>query len=135
MAPSESIQQVLPLRENTTALYVCKSIPGKGQGLVATASIPAGTRILAESPLIKVPRDTNDKDKIRKSIRNQLSVLPESQQQAYLSLSNVYRKKEGNKLGIARTNTLPLGSNAKEGAVFPQASQINHAYNFNAQNT
>lgn len=128
----------MPIPEGISATqtqYVCKSIPGKGQGLIATANLLAGTRILAESPLITVSRATYDKAEIRKSIVNQLSALSEGQRQAYFSLSNVHGKEDGNELGIARTNALPLGSNAAQGAVFLEASRINHACNSNSQNT
>jgi hypothetical protein len=77
----------------------------------------------------------NDKEKICKSICGQLSALPEGQRRAYLSLNNVYGKEDGDELGIARTNALPLGSDARKGAVFPEASRINHGCNCNAQNT
>jgi hypothetical protein len=35
-------------------MYALQQIPGKGKGLVATRTIPMGTRILSEEPVIRV---------------------------------------------------------------------------------
>lgn len=62
---------------NSDSLYLIKDIPGKGRGLVAAASIPKGTRILSESPLIEVPRDVSSKERLRLSIASKLAALAE----------------------------------------------------------
>ena len=38
-------------------LYSIREISGKGQGMIAVSKIPKGTRILAEAPIFKVPKD------------------------------------------------------------------------------
>ncbi|KAI8710891.1 MYND-type zinc finger protein samB [Fusarium sp. LHS14.1] len=122
------------IMSDTDSLYLVQDIPGKGRGLVAASKILRGTRILSEAPLIQVPRDVDSKELLRQSISAKLATLSEDQRQAYFSLQNSYPE-DGRELGIARTNALPLGSNAPRGGVFIDASRINHSCKQNAQNT
>lgn len=116
-------------------LYTIQEIPGKGHGMVAATTIIKGTRILSESPLFRVPRSGISKKRIRDSISKKVTVLPEEQRQAFLSLHNSFEDEDGPELGRVRTNALPLGSNATTGGIFLDSSRINHSCNPNAQNT
>jgi hypothetical protein len=120
---------------STEKLYTTQAIPGKGRGLIATARISRGARILSESPLFKVPRDTNDLQLLKSIIARELKNLNKDQQRAFLTLHNAHQGSENPFLGIARTNALPLGSGAAEGGIFLEASRINHSCSHNAQNT
>ncbi|RBR26233.1 uncharacterized protein FIESC28_01016 [Fusarium coffeatum] len=111
-----------------------QDIPGKGLGLVAAARIPKGTRVLSEAPLLELSRNVRSMEHLRLDLADKLAALSEEQRQAYLSLQNSYTE-DGPELGIARTNALPLGSNATRVGVFLDASRINHSCKQNAQNT
>ena len=115
--------------------YAVQPILGKGQGLVATSRIRKGTRILSEAPILKVPRDTSDLQAVESVIVEQLKTLCRDQQRAFFALPNAHGKHYSPFLGIARTNVLPLGSRAREGGLFLEASRINHSCTHNAQNT
>lgn len=118
-------------------LYAILDVPGKGYGVVATCKIPRGTRILAEKPLFRVPRDGSLGSKaVNAQIAQKVKTLDRDQLLAFFALLNIYDKKEmGPFLGIVKTNALPLGPGAREGGVFPEASRINHACRSSAQNT
>jgi hypothetical protein len=116
-------------------LYAIKSIPGRGQGLVATSRIHKGARILSEASIFKVPRDEPNLQVVESVIIKQLKSLDRDQQRAFFALHNAYGKRHSPFLGIARTNVLPLGSEAREGGLFLEASRINHSCRHNAQNT
>ena len=60
-------------------LYAIKSIPGKGQGLVATSRIHKGARILSEAPIFKVPRDEPNIQVVESVIIEQLKSLDKDQ--------------------------------------------------------
>lgn len=116
--------------------YVVRPIPGKGQGVLATTKIPRGTRILRESPILRVPRDTSDREALTKLIATELENVDKETQRAFFSLHSAFRIGGQNPLlGIVRTNTLPLGSGAAEGGSFLVASRINHSCCHNSQNT
>lgn len=123
-------------------LYSIVSIDGKGKGMVATQKIAKGTRILAEAPIFRVPRDNPDARAVGQIVADEINRLTEDQKRAFLDLTNCYPTAasgptglHGHLLGIARTNVLPLGSNARSGGVFLEASRINHSCRHNAQNT
>lgn len=116
--------------------YTVHTVPGKGQGAIASSSIPKGTRILAESPIFKVPRDTTNCEFLTQLIAKDLKALDKNTQRAFFTLHNASRGQDQNPvLGIARTNALPLGSGAEEGGIFLEASRFNHSCRHNAQNT
>jgi hypothetical protein len=116
-------------------LYAITTIAGKGKGLVATTKIAKGTRILSEVPAFRVPRDQPNIELLERIVENEVKCLSEDQQQAFFDLKNVHGNTHSQCLGIARTNVLPLGSNARFGGLFLEASRINHSCRHNAQNT
>lgn len=118
-------------------LYAIKPILGKGFGFIATSKIPKGTRLLSESPIFKVPRDTDNAHlrAMESIIVERLKTIGKDQQRAFFSLHNSHGKSYSPFLGIAMTNVLPLGSEAQQGGLFLEASRINHSCNHNAQNT
>ncbi len=115
--------------------YVVRSIPKKGQGLLATQTIPKGTRILSEKPIFTVSGTGNNLNLINQRIANELKRVSKDKQRAFLSLHNNFRGSLGPFLGIAKTNALPLGPGATESGLFLQASRINHACLPNCQHT
>lgn len=117
---------------DTDKLYVLQEVTGKRLGLVAATKIAKGTRILSESPLLRVPRS---KSQLRRSVSKEVAGLSDDKQQAFFSLHNAFDDEETRELGIVRTNALPLGSDASTGGIFVEASRINHACIKNAQNT
>ncbi|KAF3910298.1 hypothetical protein ABW21_db0206599 [Orbilia brochopaga] len=121
--------------QNQARLYTIQEIPKKGHGLVAATPIVKGTRILCESPLFTVPRRENSKERLHDSISKKIAALPEEHQRTFYSLHNSFKDEASPELGIIRTNALPLGSDATEGGIFPDACRINHSCNPNAQNT
>ena len=92
--------------------YAVRNVPHKGVGLVALSRIPKGTRILSEAPILKVPRTTSDFRILDDTIVKQLKELDKEQQRAFFSLHNAHGKQHSPCLSIARTNVLPLGSEA-----------------------
>ncbi|KAK0624286.1 hypothetical protein B0T14DRAFT_565569 [Immersiella caudata] len=116
-------------------VYDIQPIPSKGKGMVATAKIPQGTRILSEVPLFRIPRDNPNISAVDAIVVNEVSRLDPSQQREFFSLTNIHGTKHSAAMGIARTNVLPLGSDSRSGGLFPIASRINHSCRHNAQNT
>ncbi|KAJ4269774.1 hypothetical protein NW762_001442 [Fusarium torreyae] len=117
---------------DTDVLYVLRDIPGKGRGLVAASRIPKGTRILAESPLFRIPLQAASTESFRASIIKKVDALPEPARQTFFSLHNAHPE-AGQVLGTIKTNAFPLGLRTPEGGLFLKASRINHAYKQNAQ--
>ncbi|KXH60739.1 hypothetical protein CSAL01_09364 [Colletotrichum salicis] len=100
----------------TSRPYHIKAVAGKGKGMFATRRIARGTRLLAEAPIFRVPRDESNLQKLEAAIARSVGLLSQA-------------------LGTARTNALPLGSGASVGGIFLDASRINHSCRHNAQNT
>lgn len=94
-----------------SSVFALQDVPGKGKGLVATETIPKGTRILSERPLIRVPRDQPESKKLFESVLQQVHALDDVQLQAFLSLRNIHKGKTTSEqyMGIIRTNGLPIG--------------------------
>ncbi|RGP81492.1 set domain [Fusarium longipes] len=109
-------------------LYAICDVPLKGKGLIATYEIPKGTRILAESPLFKLPHQGPSLEILHRLILNELDKLTEAQRKSFYSLHGE------TEVGIVLTNTLPLGPDPKDGAVFIKSSRINHSCKPNAHN-
>ncbi|KGQ02859.1 SET domain-containing protein 5 [Beauveria bassiana D1-5] len=84
---------------------------------------------------IKVRRDEPDHQVVDDQIVSALKSLDRDRQRAFFSLHNAYGKSHSPFLGIARTNVLPVGSEADEGGLFLEASRINHSCRHNVQNT
>jgi hypothetical protein len=58
-------------------MYALQDVPGKGKGLVAIEKISKGTRILSEEPIIAVPPNELDSERLRTSISQQVDALSE----------------------------------------------------------
>ncbi|KAK0654959.1 hypothetical protein B0T16DRAFT_486650 [Cercophora newfieldiana] len=119
-------------------LYHIQPLPGKGQGMVATAKIPKGTRILCESPTVKMPgnpRDSAGAALLNTIIAQQLASLPIQARTRFHALHNKWGSEFPAAVGIAKTNALPLGHNSREAGIFLEASRINHSCRNNAENT
>ncbi|KAM0403493.1 hypothetical protein ACHAQC_001106 [Fusarium culmorum] len=114
-------------------LFVVRDVPPKGKGLIATTKIPKGTRIIAEPPLIKVPRECFCPDLLRQGIIKELSKLYQDQRASFYSLLNSHPE-SGEEVGIVETNSLCAGPDEEDGAVFLATSRINHSCKPNAQN-
>lgn len=115
-------------------MYALQEVPGKGKGLVATRKIPRGTRILCEEPIIRIPEVVLDSQTLPTTIRRQVDALAPAQQQAFLSMHNIYADADGvdsRYLGIIRTNALPFEED--EAGIVLDACRINHACDNNAQ--
>ncbi|KAK3669538.1 hypothetical protein LTR78_010592 [Recurvomyces mirabilis] len=121
--------------ESVTRQYAVRPVHSKGQGLVAMSKIRKGTRILAEAPILKVPRHASDLQAVSSIIVKQLRTLSRDQQTAFFELHNAHGKRHDPPLGIMKTNVPPLGSDSYEGGLFLTASRINHSCRNNAQNT
>lgn len=116
-------------------MYTLQNVPGKGKGLVASESIPKGTRILSETPVITTPEHQRDAEWLKAHILQQVDSLDERQRQSFLSMHNLYPYQNvvEQSFGIIRTNGLPIQADGIEGGVFLQACRINHACDNNAQ--
>ena len=121
--------------ESVGRLYTVKAIAGKGKGLVAITKIPKGTRILSEAPIFRVPWDNSNIKALERIDANEVERLNVDQQRSFFDLTNIYENAHSRSLGIARTNVLPLSSNASSGGLFLEASLINHSCQHNSQNT
>ncbi|KAF5875110.1 putative set domain-containing protein 5 protein [Botrytis fragariae] len=115
-------------------MYAIQEVPGKGKGLVAIRTIPMGTCILAEEPIIRIPEDASDTAVLRASVRKQVEALTTNKRQAFLSMHNIYAN-DGTPphLGTIRTNALPFGDSVRGSGIFINACRINHACDNNAQ--
>lgn len=116
-------------------MYEVKRIAGKGLGLVATRNIPKGARLISETAIFEIPRNSINPMAVQKSILECLEKVDDEKKKAFYGLHNAHGIEVGTALGIARTNALPFGSNATEGGLFLEASRINHSCCHNAQNT
>jgi hypothetical protein len=116
-------------------LYAVRAIEEKGKGLVAMTKIAKGVRILSEDPIFKVPRVSPDIKAMEHTVTNEVKRLNEDEQRAFFDLANIYGQVHSQALGIARTKVLPLGSKARSGGLFLEASRINHSCRHNTQNT
>ncbi|KAL8668533.1 MAG: hypothetical protein Q9168_006837 [Polycauliona sp. 1 TL-2023] len=125
--------------QSTTSnpMYALRDVPGKGKGLVATCTIPKGTRILSEEPIIAVARNPPTNKQSQASICQQVEALDQHQRQAFLSMYNIHPYKDFAEQchGIIRTNGLPHGVEEDEAGIFLEACRINHACDNNAQNS
>ena len=127
----------LPTKDNTTSkLYIITPLPGKGQGLIAVHDISKGTRILSDKPLFRVERyGSAPPVALERAISSELDKLSQDDRRTFLSLHNNEPDPSYPLTGIVKTNALPLGTDASEGGLFPQASRINHACVPNCQHT
>ena len=117
------------------SIYAVREIPGRGQAIVATSKILKGSRILAEHPLLTIPRRSTDLEAIERLVKDQLEKLDNDQRRSFFKLFNAHPGRYNEIIGIVKTNALPLGPSAAEGGIFLQSSRINHSCSHNAQNT
>jgi hypothetical protein len=82
-----------------------------------------------------IPRDNPDIKELEHIVANEVKGLDKDQQRTFLDLTNIYGDSHSQSLDVARTNVLPLGSNAGSGGLFLESSRINHSCRHNAQNT
>jgi hypothetical protein len=117
------------------SLYTLQDVPGKGKGLIATVTIPKGTRILEEQPIITTPERQRSVEWLETHVSQQVASLNEHQRQSFLSMHNIYPHKNTHEqyLGILRTNGLPVEDNGIDGGIFLEACRINHDCHNNAQ--
>jgi hypothetical protein len=110
-------------------MYTLQDVPGKGKGLVANESIPKGTRILSERPVITIPERQRSDELLKRHISQQVDSLNDDERQSFLSLHNLYPYNDMAEqfLGIIRTNGLPIGADGIEGGIFLDACRINHS--------
>lgn len=122
--------------DTTSKVYMITSLPGKGQGLVAVQDIPKGMRILSDKPLFRTERfgSAHPAD-LETTIASKVNLLSQDDRRGFLSLYNNASHSSYPLSGIVKTNALPLGTNASEGGLFPEASRINHACVPNCQHT
>ncbi|KAL6913625.1 hypothetical protein FSST1_011385 [Fusarium sambucinum] len=113
-------------------IFTVQDVPLKGKGLVAATRILKEFRIFTESPLIEVPREAPSHEVLHQIIIGQLAKLSEAQKKSFYSLLNSHPDL-GQEVGIAETNGLCPGPDAKNGAIFRTTSRINHSCNPNAQ--
>lgn len=106
-------------------------IPDRGKGLVATAGIPRGTRILCEKPLFTVA--SMAPHLVIKTVAKELKGLSKDEQRQFLSLHNNFPGQHAFN-GIVRTNALPCGPESRVGGIYPKICLINHSCIPNAHN-
>lgn len=99
--------------------FVIRSAPGKGVGMFATRDIKRGECVLSEKPLVYTYRNL---------VRTQMAIdaMSDADKEAFYALHNIHTDCS-TALGIARTNALPLGSDAVDCAVYKTLSRINHS--------
>jgi hypothetical protein len=102
-------------------LFKLSEVPGKGLGLVATAPIAMGTRILSEAPLIRQSRFAKESVSF-----SQFETLTEEEKSQIYELFNM-QGKHHDLMGIIWTNAIELSGTEDEAGLFVQASRINHA--------
>ncbi|KAF8456805.1 hypothetical protein BDZ91DRAFT_745056 [Kalaharituber pfeilii] len=130
-------------------LYKCTTISEeKGQGMVATAAIPAGTLIIAEEPLFTLPdprilayisirnHAPFPNSKLNELVTEAVQKLPKEKQIAFLGLHNAYPKDDTAPfLGIWQTNCFAVGNDDTQSGIFVESSRINHSCVPNAIHT
>ncbi|KAG5973099.1 hypothetical protein E4U56_005299 [Claviceps arundinis] len=116
-------------------LYEIKDLPGKGRGLMARVSIPKGTRILVEKPLVIAASQTSSVTAMEKGIENQLRQLSEKKAGQFFCLHNSFRGVLPPFTGTVQTNALACGEGSSISAVYPTLCLINNACRPNCQQT
>jgi hypothetical protein len=79
------------------SIYTLQNVPGKGKGLVATETIPKGTQILEEQPIITTPECQRSVELLKTHISQQVHPFNEHEQESFLSLHNLYPYKNSYK--------------------------------------
>jgi hypothetical protein len=119
-------------------LYEQTELPGKGIGIVATAPITAWTLILAERPLLIVPRAVvtgSPTPALNACVAAEVSKLTKPKQDAFRSLHDAKidpPSVSSPLLSIIKTNGFGLGGSAVSTGVFEVISRFNHSCSPNA---
>ncbi|RDI85360.1 hypothetical protein Vi05172_g4826 [Venturia inaequalis] len=114
-----------------TDLFNLEAIPGRGKGLIATQTIPAGTCLISEKPLFTTA-EIRSNDVERELVRI-VKALPKDSQRAFLSLHNNHPGGKEPFSNIVRSNGYPLGASSEVGGIFPNIARINHSCWANCQ--
>ncbi|KAF9343820.1 hypothetical protein BGX26_005171, partial [Mortierella sp. AD094] len=113
------------------SVYIIKDAPGKGRGMFATQDIKRGTCVISEAPLVFVSPNI-PKPKTLMAV----DAMSKKNTKYLHALHNIFSEEELPKdIGIIRTNALPLGEGAMEGAVYRAISRINHSCAPNVRHT
>jgi hypothetical protein len=104
-----------------STVYTVLPAPGQGLGCFSTASIPAGTLILSETPLFNVREPRTNL-----AVINAFSNLTSSQQDQYIVLHAVDSEHQGDArvVDIFNSNAWQTGSRT---SICPLAARFNHA--------
>ncbi|KAL8948105.1 MAG: hypothetical protein Q9222_005684 [Ikaeria aurantiellina] len=108
-------------------LYSIQDIPGKGHGLVAGVDIDQGQRILREAPLFTSSLRWVAYKDFEDHLAGTLSSLPATVQAQFFSLHNANPQNEYPLQARFLTSCLPCNDDQTEGAIFANASLINHS--------
>ena len=129
------------LAHHKTHKQICKlvyeivDIPGKGKGMVARKSIPAGSLILSESPIIvsDIITGMNEMSSHWKNLCDTVSNLNTKKKNQFLSLHNprpdlqLLGQFGSNSITIPVLNTNSAKPSTPKAAIFPTLSRINHS--------
>jgi hypothetical protein len=108
-------------------LYQQTEVPGKGIGVLATASIPIGTLIIAETPLLTIPSTIPTAQALNSYILAAIARLSGPQRAAFLSLHKVPWAGMTPFHSIVKTNGFGVGDGGTETGVFEICSRFNHS--------
>jgi len=104
-------------------IYIIKDAPNRGRGMFAARDIKRGECIIAESPLLYARNNSSMTGNTAA-----VEALSKKNKKYFYALHNA-RADEGipQDFGIIKTNALPLGPGATDGAVYRIISRINHS--------
>jgi len=116
--------------------YKILSIPGKGNGMIATRKLYPGEVIISETPLLVIPEKTFDNaDKLESYLERQINKLSSDDRNKFFDLSDC-RIVEKNAFdgysycGSCYTNAMTYGDDA---AICPTIAMANHSCKPNAE--
>lgn len=108
----------------TNDLFEIKLSNSKGLGLFAKKKLERGQLILAEAPLIRIPKlAANNPDELNKLVSN----LDESKRARLLALHDSRTPHQPTPHGIMLTNALSIDNFGLCTAIFPTVSRLNHS--------
>ncbi|WOO81634.1 SET domain-containing protein 5 [Vanrija pseudolonga] len=115
----------------TDIKYKVVEIPGKGLGVVATADIAIGTRIIAEDPIPDLESLRTETETDASLMRSVKSLSPENQR-LFLGLSNCHTDAANKFSGIFKTNAFQCGLGSPNAGIYPIICHVNHSCRPNA---
>lgn len=121
-SPKSPTSDTSILRTNAMeAVYTVRSAPGEGLGCFSTALIPAGTLILAETPLFNVQEPRSNA-----AVLDAFSHLSATEKAQYLELHSLEPVHDSNArvIDIFNSNAWQTGSRT---SICPQAARFNHS--------